>query len=246
MYDRDFLKADLWEGFDSIESDQRKGLPIPEMQKPVPPGAKIVELIPYEKMTAGRMPVIEAIARRESRRKYTGESIDLETLSFLLWATQGVKKIAPNKKWIQRTVPSGGARHPFETYLLVNHVEGLEKGLYRYLGIEHRLCLLSNEPGLAKKIHKGSNDQFVLPSAVTFIWTVIPYRTEWRYTRVSAKLIAQDSGHLCQNLYIACEAVGLGTCAIGAYNQKLMDAAIGVDGQDEFVVYMAPVGRIKS
>ncbi len=171
MYDRDFLKADLWEGFDSIESDQRKGLPIPEMQKPVPPGAKIVELIPYEKMTAGRMPVIEAIARRESRRKYTGESIDLETLSFLLWATQGVKKIAPNKKWIQRTVPSGGARHPFETYLLVNHVEGLEKGLYRYLGIEHRLCLLSNEPGLAKKIHKGSNDQFVLPSAGVALYT---------------------------------------------------------------------------
>jgi SagB-type dehydrogenase family enzyme len=162
----------------------------------------------------------------------------------LLWATQGVKKVVTNKKRLQRTVPSGGARHPFETYLLVNNVEGLEKGLYRYLGIEHQLCLISADPGLAKQIHKGSNDQFILESAVTFIWTAIPYRTEWRYTRVSAKLIAQDSGHLCQNLYIACEAVGLGTCAIGAYNQKAMDAAIGVDGQDEFVVYMAPVGRV--
>lgn len=44
--------------------------------------------------------------------------------------------------------------------------------------------------------------------------------------------------------YIACEALGLGTCALAAYNQKLMDEIIKVDGQDEYVVYMAPVGNI--
>jgi SagB-type dehydrogenase family enzyme len=244
MYDRDFLKADLWAEMDWSTTDQSKGLPLPEMQKAVPAGATVVDLIPYEKLTVGRMSVIEAIAKRASRRKYTGESIDLETLSYLLWATQGVKKIAPNK-WIQRTVPSGGARHPFETYLLANKVEGLDYGLYRYLGIEHQLCLLNQAPALTVQIHKGSNDQFVLESAVVFIWSAIPYRTEWRYMRASAKLIAQDSGHLCQNLYLACESVGLGTCAIGAYDQKAMDAAIGVDGKDEFVIYMAPVGRLK-
>jgi SagB-type dehydrogenase family enzyme len=244
MEDRDLLKADIWENLDSVESDQQKGLLPPEMQKAIPAGATVVDLIPYEKLTVGRMPVIEAIAKRASRRKYTGESIDLETLSYLLWATQGVKKVAPNK-WIQRTVPSGGARHPFETYLLANKVEGLGYGLYRYLGIEHQLCLLSQDPALTKRIHKGAYNQFVMKSAVVFIWSAVPYRTEWRYTRASAKLIAMDSGHLCQNLYIACESVGLGTCAIGAYNQKAMDTAIGIDGKDEFVIYMAPVGKVK-
>ena len=75
------------------------------------------------------------------------------------------------------------------------------------------------------------------------MWTAVPYRTEWRYTIVSAKIIAQDSGHLCQNLYLACEALGLGTCAVGAYNQELADKLCGVDGNDEFVVYISPVGR---
>jgi len=80
---------------------------------------------------------------------------------------------------------------------------------------------------------------------VVFIWTAVPYRTEWRYGPVSPKLVALDAGHACQNLYLAVEAIGAGTCAIGAYDQELSDAMCGVDGRDEFVVYMAPVGRLR-
>ena len=56
--------------------------------------------------------------------------------------------------------------------------------------------------------------------------------------------MAIDAGHVCQNLYLACEAVGAGTCAIAAYNQELMDKLIKVNGEDEFVIYLAPVGKI--
>ena len=58
------------------------------------------------------------------------------------------------------------------------------------------------------------------------------------------KTLAQDSGHVCQNLYIACEALGLGTVAIGSYHQETADALLGLDGTDEFVIYAAPVGRV--
>jgi SagB-type dehydrogenase family enzyme len=56
------------------------------------------------------------------------------------------------------------------------------------------------------------------------------------------KVMLLDAGHLCQNLYLACEAIGLGTCAIGAYDQNKIDTFINVDGEDEFVVYLSPVG----
>jgi SagB-type dehydrogenase family enzyme len=82
-------------------------------------------------------------------------------------------------------------------------------------------------------------------SAVTFVWTAIPYRTAWRYSILSPKIIAQDSGHVCQNLYLACEAIGAGTCAIGAYDQAKMDAALNLDGEREFTIYVAPVGKIR-
>ena len=76
------------------------------------------------------------------------------------------------------------------------------------------------------------------------MWTVIPYRTEWRYSFISPKIIALDAGHVCQNLYLACEAIGAGTCAIGAYNQAALDALLGVDGIEEFAIYVAPVGKV--
>ena len=96
---------------------------------------------------------------------------------------------------------------------------------------------------MVKDLHEATLEQFWDP-AVYFIWTAIPYRTEWRYSSASAKLVALDAGHLCQNLYLACEAVSCGTCGIGAYDQKKCDSFVKADGKDEFVVYLAPVGKV--
>lgn len=78
-----------------------------------------------------------------------------------------------------------------------------------------------------------------------FIRTVIPYRTEWRYSILAAKLIALDAGHVCQDLYLASEAIGAGTCAIGAYWQEEMDTILVVDQEEEFAIYVARVGKVK-
>ena len=128
--------------------------------------------------------------------------------------------------------------------MLVNLVNGVEQGLYRYLGIEHKLCFLYNEPEIITEFYKATNEQYVNESSVVFIWAAIPHRTEWRYGPLAHKMIAQDSGHVCQNLYLACESLGIGTCAIGAYNQAMMDDLLGVDGDDEFTIYAATVGHV--
>ena len=242
-----FLKSDQWDKWDDIETDQRKGVAVPPVQKAAKEDSPRIDLPAPDDLTVGAMHLIEAIRRRRSRRKFTAEPLSLQELSFLLWATQGVSKVVggADARHVLRTVPSGGNRHPFETYLLVNRVENVEPGLYRYLPLEHQLILLGAEANLVDRIHEGTFDQYVRGSAVTFVWTAIPYRTEWRYSVLSPKIVAQDSGHLCQNLYLASEAIGAGTCAIGAYDQEKMDAALNVDGEREFTIYVAPVGKIK-
>ncbi len=156
----------------------------------------------------------------------------------------GGAAVRPEHGRLLRTAPSAGARHPFETYLVVNRVEGLAPGLYRYLGLEHQLlCLQKGD--YAERVGTACNGQaFVGRGAVVFIWTALPYRTEWRYSVVAHRVIAMDAGHTCENLYLAAEAVGAGTCAIGAYDQALMDELVGVDGDDELVIYAAPVGHL--
>lgn len=242
---RKFLKAWSWEKAREIETDQKKGVAPPPLQKPVPPGSLLIELPDLKTLKIPDVSLVQAIASRRSRRSFTSEPLSLEELAFLLWATQGVTRIIRDGTATLRTVPSAGARHPFETYLLVNRVLGLEPGVFRYLPLDHALVFLRSNSELPAKIVEGClGQEFVGQAAVVFVWTVIPYRTEWRYSIFSHKVIAIDVGHVCQNLYLACEAIGAGTCGVAAYHQEKMDALLGVDGEEEFAIYLAPVGKV--
>lgn len=94
-------------------------------------------------------------------------------------------------------VPSAGCRHSKESYIAVYNVSGLEKGIYRYLPLSHRLIFefKEEEEELNQKlINVTFGQQFAGLSAVTFIWTAIPHHMEWRYGPVSHKVIAIDAG----------------------------------------------------
>ncbi|NHJ02303.1 MAG: SagB/ThcOx family dehydrogenase [Candidatus Heimdallarchaeota archaeon] len=237
------------------ESDQQKGVEEPPAQKVYAKDAQITNLIPHTEFNSKNFPIslIEAITNRRSRRNYSEKPLTLKELSFLLYTTQGVQKIGIDerhgqKRALKRTVPSGGSRHPFETYLVVQRVENLSPGIYRYLAIEEKLLFVKpiEETTIGETLSRFTNDQtFSGRSAVFFIWTVTPYRTEWRYSLISYRTIPIEVGHICQNLYLACEAINAGMCAILAYDQKGIDDLIGVDGEEEFATYVAPVGKRK-
>ncbi len=228
-----------------IISDQQKGLPRGDLQKPVSAGAEIIDLPPPDSVKPVTADISECVAKRQSRRKFSPEPISLGELSYLLWATQGVRKVLGGGKAALRHAPSGGNMHPLETYIAANRVEGLKPGLYRYLPLNHKLAFLLTIKNQAKALSRAALGQdFVGDCGATFIWSAVPYRSEWRYTIEAAKLVLLDAGHVCQNLYLACEALGLGTCAIGAYDQKKFNSLCKLDGVDEMVVYAAPVGRV--
>lgn len=85
---------------------------------------------------------LHIINSRVSNRVYTDKEISLKELSYLLWCCQGVKDIRGKKYATLRTVPCGGSRHEFETYLAIRNVKGLEEGFYHYLPLTHSLELL--------------------------------------------------------------------------------------------------------
>lgn len=227
------------------ESDQSKGAPPPPVEKPFSEDGALYDLVRPEDISLGRIPLIEVIRRRQTRRRYTDNALTREELSFLLLSTQGVRSVDRESGYSKRTVPSGGSRHPYETYLVVNRVESIKNGVYRYIPIEHKLLLVAEgDPGLPDRLVTACDGQsFMGRAAVVFVWAAIPYRTEWSFGALAYKDIVTDAGHICQNLYLACEAIGAGTCAVNGYNQVAMDALLGVDGEDEFTVYLAPVGK---
>lgn len=241
---RQWMKSNFAD-WDDIKSDQEKELPQPSLEKPYDEAAELIDLPEISEKVLSKTDVLTVFNDRKSHRKYTEESLSLEELSFLLWATQGVKKVTAKNYATMRTVPSGGARHAFETYLVINRVDGLKKGVYRYLALSHKLIFLFDDENMEQKVTEVTlNQPFAGKSAVTFIWSCIPYRGEWRYHVSAHKTMLLDAGHVCENLYLACEAIHCGTCAIAAYDQSSIDKFLGIDGEDEFVVYLAPVGKV--
>lgn len=227
------------------QTDQQKGVPVPPPQKPLPENPTIIDLPDLQAIELQEPSLEKLIDKRRSRRKYTPTALTLEQLSYLCWAThQAVQKVF-NSGRVIRTVPSAGSRHSFETYLIINQVDILAVGLYRYLAIEHKLLQIQTQPDIPRQCADACCDQhWMANAAVTFCWSAIPYRTQWRYGDAAGKLIALDAGHVCQNLYLASESIGAGCCAIAAYKQNQIDALLKLDGNDEFCVYLATVGMI--
>ncbi len=238
------LKSKLDLDFPRLKSDQKLGKPMPPFQKPYPEGVALIDL-PRDDFDTNDISLFDAIKQRKSCRKFNGEALTLNELAFLLWATQGVRD-PMNPKF--RTVPSAGARHPFETYLAIYNVRDIEPGLYRYLPLEHAIYNVSSDASIRDKIkvvipNISPANPGIDKSAVTFMWTAIPYRSEWRYPGMAPKVVAQDAGHVGQNLYLAVAAIDAGACCVDGYIQQEADQLLGVDGEEEFTVYMAVVGK---
>lgn len=264
-----FLKSN-WHLVKTGQSDQSKGVPVPPQEEPPAPEDCVIDLPPPHRILKSygenqrqksesrpdmdmksREKVIPELSERaavlyhllnnrKSRRKYTEEPLAIEELSYLLWAIEGVKE--NRGKFSFRTTPSGGARHPLDVYIFAHKVEGLNVGLYRYLPVEHEL-VLERQGDDSVALDEALNGQF-WNAACVVMWAAVPYRSEWRYGKAAYKLVALDTGHSCQNLYLACESLGLGTCAIGAYDQERLDAYLGLDGEEMFAIYAAPVGHV--
>jgi SagB-type dehydrogenase family enzyme len=243
---RNFLKDSIRKTINFRDTDQNRGIAPPPIEKPYAADATRIDLVPYGKWKDIRaVALTAAFADRKSRRVYRNDPLSLEELSFLLWATQGIRTPI-NSGHAYRTVPSAGCRHALETYLCVLNIDGLQRGVYRYLPVEHQLLLEFAEEGLGKKVVAAVFGQpYPGKAAVTFVWAAVPYRMEWRYDIAAYKVIALDAGHVAQNLYLACETMGAGTCAIAAYDQEAMDALLGIDGKDEFAIYLASVGKAR-
>lgn len=224
-------------------SDQRKGLPQPPLELSYDKARPVIDLPLPADLPAYELDLRSTIENRRSVRRYSRDSLTLEELSFLLWCTQGVKEIIDTHAAL-RTVPSAGARHAFETYLLVNNVEGLEAGLYRFLAIEHKLLQMNTLAGLADAITDACLHQsHVKKSAVTFFWSADPYRMTWRYGERGFRYLHLDAGHVCQNLYLSAAAIGAGVCAIAAFEDEALNRLLGLDGEEQFVIYLATVGK---
>lgn len=225
----------------SSGSGKEAGLPEPG-KKTCNPAQQIVILPKVTNKTFPGADLKTIFEHRQSVRSYSNQAISLAELSILLLYTQGIRESTGQVEF--RYVPSAGARYPIETYLLINRVEELEPGIYRYLPLDHAVVLEDCSGGDYLDVARATKKpHMIFDSAVTFIWVACPKRVIWLFGERGWRYLFLDAGHICQNLYLAGEAIHCGVCAVGSFFDDEVNEAIGVDGEEEFVIYMATVGK---
>ncbi|MBP2630091.1 MAG: nitroreductase family protein [Firmicutes bacterium] len=227
-----------------VPTNREKGLPQPPIELPVDGAVKLIHLPEPDLLVDKEINFLELIELRTSVRQYNQAKISLKDLSYLLWCTQGVKMITPTGNTTLRNVPSAGARHAFETYLLINQVEGLEPGLYRFLALEHSLIAVDLSEEITAELTVAFMNQKMIPtSSVTFIWTAVAERMTYAYGERAYRYLHLDAGHVCQNLYLAAQTINFGACAIAHFDDEKLNQTLKIDGENQFAIYAASVGK---
>jgi len=210
----------------------------PEVYK-IYPSAPKVPLDPPE--TSGGPPLWETARNRRSVRSFKKTPLSCFQVSQLLWASQGIVRQAMGYDF--RPAPSAGALFPIETYLALHSVEAIDPGLYHYSVPKHELELL-NGGDFRIKIARAALDQdMAFAAGAVFIWTAVFGRSKWKYKQRAYRYVYLDAGHIAQNLALAAVGLGLGTCQIGALYDEEVNSLLGIDGQEESVLYMSVVGH---
>ena len=226
-------------------SDQMKKLPQPPLVK-AQSYSTIIDLPKDFANVNTKKDFLSIVNGRKSNRVFTQESMSIAELSYILWVCQGIKEIRGNNYATLRTVPSAGARHGFETYIIVLNVVGLKNGKYHYLPMKHALEFMGEEENVLENVSESLVGQaWANKAGVVLYFSCVAYRCEWRYGIHAHRPALIDAGHVGQNVYLACSALDLGTCAIAALDSKRCDAMFALDGEEEFVVYAFPIGKIR-
>ncbi|MEA4881024.1 MAG: SagB/ThcOx family dehydrogenase [Synergistaceae bacterium] len=235
--------------FENIKdtTDQAKGIPQPPLTLERDIKKLFINLPDPKQISLPSLELRKAIEDRRSCRIFDGTlSLSMEDLSWLLWATQGIVKISyvKNSMRTYRNVPSAGARHPFESWIVIRKVNTLAPGVYRYLPIEHGLQVENITRDFSGSLIELCKKQLWMANAsVFFIWIADVYRSVWRYGERAYRGIFQDSGHICQNLYLAAMNIGCGVCGIGDFEDLQISEFLELDENKFFPIYIGAVGR---
>lgn len=180
----------------------------------------------------------EALQERRSVRNYSNASLNLEEVSQLLWAAQGM-----TSSWGGRTAPSAGATYPLQVYLVAGNVENLAPGVYKYNPQKHDLSKIREADARKELADAALNQRWVEQAPISIVIAAIYERTTTQYGDRGIRYVHLEAGHAAQNVCLQAVALGLGSVPVGAFDDERVITVIGISSI-ETPIYILPVGKL--
>lgn len=228
--------------YETSYGDEGAKTKTPHWGEPVPlykeyPGAARIKL--PDPLNSGAT-IEKAINLRQSLRSFSDQALSLAQVSRILLTADGITH--SRGSYQMRSAPSGGALYPVDIYIVASNIESLADGLYHFQVSDSSLELVS-EGQYAEEVHVASNDQSAVGSSpLTIVMAARFDRSTVKYSDRGYRYTYMEAGCICQNIYLQAAALGLGTVAVGAFNDDALNRLLGIDGVREAALMIMPVG----
>jgi SagB-type dehydrogenase family enzyme len=193
----------------------------------------------------GTVSIEETLLNRRSVREFKKDALTIQQVSQLLWAAYGITKEMNSPSFLRggfKTAPSAGALYPLEIYLLAGNVKGLNPGIYKYLPEGHQLIRTYDKDVRKELTEAALNQDFITQAPISLVYSAVFERTTKKYgQRGRERYVYMDMGHSAENVCLQAVALGLGSCAVGAFDDKMVKNAIMLPNEEE-PLYILPVG----
>jgi len=189
---------------------------------------KIIQL--GEPKETGLMSLEQAIVSRRSRREFLPEPLTLEQIGQLAWAAQG-----SGAGGRYRNSPSAGATYPLELFIVT------ADGMFHYLPDGHSLERLADKDLRAELCSAAWGQEFIRAAPLTIVFAAEFNRTTEHYGKRGVRYVYMEAGHTAQNVHLQAEAMGLGSVAVGAFDDASVAKVLFLPN-DLDPIYMVTIG----
>lgn len=204
------------------------------------PDASRVPLAPPAPVTASLSDLLRA---RASSGEFTGVPLPLRDVGTILGWSVGITDPRPEPQ--RRAVPSAGALHALETYVLAFAVDGLNPGLLHYDPAAHELEVIgpvAGAPALWPALAPGFRG--VAPSYAVAI-TARLRRIQTKYGERAYRFAHLEAGHCVQNVLLLATALGSGSVPVGGFADDELSRLLNIDVREEVALYLVLIGDVR-
>ena len=178
----------------------------------------------------GGMPLISALASRQSLREFAPDPLPEQVLEDLLWAAAGINRHAVDG----RTAPS--AMNAQEVLLYV----AMPQGLFLYEPEPHALRLV-----VASDVRRVTGNQdFVDTAPLDLVFVADHSRMKLVPAAQREAYAHATAGAMAQNVYLYCASEGLATVIRAWFNREALARAVGLQADHQLLLSQT-VGAIK-
>ena len=165
----------------------------------------------------------ETINRRRTMRDAGAAPVTLSELAACLNNALGVQAIETNEAGapiVFKPTPSGGAKNPFDAFVLNRRIDGLAEGIWAYDPHERALLQTGHSVPDFGEFLNGQDWPENMDALIVLQANF--QRTMWKYDDANAyRVVLIEAGHIGQNIMLAATACGLSACPSAAINVSL-------------------------